>query len=266
MNDLLMNDSFTFINLMGGLGNQLFQYAAGLLHKKHNNSILLLCKPHTNIHDTKDYRETVFKNENKYDGDLPHHVTLYQEDGYAFWNPLEWNYSILHLYGYFQNYETLKSIMPEFRDIILKNLEEFRTTMTKKYEVSSSSIFIHVRRGDYINHTLFPVQSIEYYKDCYKDCYKHLNVNKVFIFSDDLEYCKSQEFFQSLNPTYVDEDVINSLALMSEIRGGAIIANSTLSWMGAYLGCQLNNVYCPKKWITDNDKSINICPNEWIKV
>ena len=62
-----MNDSFIFVNLMGGLGNQLFQYAAGMLHRKHTNGILILCKPHTNIHDTKDYRPILFKNENMYD-------------------------------------------------------------------------------------------------------------------------------------------------------------------------------------------------------
>jgi len=255
--------SLIFVNLMGGLGNQLFQYAAGLLHRKTSNGVLMLCKPHTNIHDSKDYRDIIFKNEHKYDEGIPQQVTLYQDDAYRAWNPLEWNYPLIYLYGYFQNYETLKPILPEFKDKILTNLDLYRFNMRQKYTVTDSSIFIHIRRGDYKEADR---QTTDYYKKALSILTKTKSISKIFIFSDDLEWCRSQEFFQSLNPTYVDEDVIESLALMTEIRGGAIIANSTLSWMGAYLGCQLENVYYPKKWLTDNDNSVNICPNEWIGV
>jgi hypothetical protein len=258
-----MNDSFIFVNLMGGLGNQMFQYAAGLLHKKETNGVLILCKPHTNIHDTKDYRETVFKNESRYDSDLPPHVSLYQENAYRSWNPSEWKYPVLYLYGYFQNYQTLKPILPEFKDKILTNLDVYKSNMKQKYFIRDSSIFIHVRRGDYGEENR---QTIEYYKNALSILLKNSSIDGIFIFSDDLQWCKSQEFFQSLNPTFVDEDVLETVALMSEIHGGAIIANSTLSWMGAYLGCELNNVYYPKRWLTDQVNSINICPNEWIGV
>ena len=255
--------SLIFVNLMGGMGNQLFQYAAGLLHKKTSNGVLTLCKPHTNIHDSRDYRDIIFKNEHKYDDYLPPHITLYQEDAYRDWDPSEWGYPVIHLYGYFQNYETLKPILPEFKKTILKNLEEYRRSMRQKYLITESSIFIHIRRGDYKEADR---QTIEYYKSALSQLSITKSISKIFIFSDDLEWCRSQEFFESLNPTYVDEDVIESLALMSEISGGAVIANSTLSWMGAYLGCQLENVYYPKKWLTDNDNSVNICPKEWVGV
>ena len=262
-----MNESLIFVNLMGGLGNQLFQYAAGLLHRKTSNGVLILCKPHTNIHDSRDYREIIFKNENKYDGGLLPQATLYQDDGYAFWNPREWDFSMILLYGYFQNYEVLKPILPEFKMTIMKNLEEYKMSMRQKYLVTDSSIFIHIRRGDFLKlQDIFPLQSVDYYKKAYTSLSSTRLISKIFLFSDDLEWCRSEEFFKSLNPTYVDEDVIESLALMSEIRGGAIIANSTLSWMGAYLGCELKNVYYPKKWLTDNNKTVSICPNEWIGV
>ena len=55
-----MSSSYIFVNLMGGVGNQLFQYAAGLLQQKETDGTLVLCKPHTNIHDTKDYRKILF--------------------------------------------------------------------------------------------------------------------------------------------------------------------------------------------------------------
>ena len=259
-------DSFIFVNLMGGMGNQLFQYAAGLLQKNETNGMLVLCKPHTNVHDTKDYRDILFKNEKKYDKELPSHITLYQEDAFARWNPLEWKYPILYLYGYFQHYPTLKPILPKFKENIIINLSQQKNIMLEKYSVKSSSIFIHVRRGDYIKlSNIFPIQPIDYYKKAYSRLLLTRNINKIFIFSDDMDWCKSQDFFKNLNPVWVEEsDPVDCLALMSEIHGGAIIANSTFSWMGAYLGCGIkpNTVIYPKDWFTD--KEVNLFPDEWI--
>lgn len=263
-----MNDSFIFVNLMGGMGNQLFQYAAGLLQKNETNGTLVLCKPHTNIHDTKDYRKILFNNENIHDGILPPHISLYQDDGFTSWNPSEWKYPIVYLYGYFQHYPTLKPILPHFKDIILNNLNQYKFKMLQKYTVNSSSIFIHVRHGDYIKlSNIFPIQTIDYYKKAYSKLSLSRNINKIFIFSDDMEWCKSQDFFKNLNPIWVeDSDPVDCLALMSEIKGGAIIANSTFSWMGAYLGCGIkpNTVIYPKDWFTG--KEINLFPYEWVCV
>jgi hypothetical protein len=82
----------------------------------------------------------ILKNENKYDDYLPPHITLYQEDAYRAWDPSEWGYPVIHLYGYFQNYETLKPVLPEFRETLLKNLEEYRRSMIQKYLITDSSI------------------------------------------------------------------------------------------------------------------------------
>ena len=257
-------ESFIFVNLMGGMGNQLFQYAAGLLKQQVTNGTLLLCKPHTNIHDTQDYRDILFKNENKYDGEIPPHVTLYQEDGFAPWNPETWKCDFLLLYGYFQHYSSLKPILPKFKESILECLYEKRMIMKQKYNVVIPSMFIHIRRGDYLNiKEVNHLESLEYYKNAYNLLAK----NKVYVFSDDIEWCKSQEFFKQINPTYVDEqDPVNALALMCEIKDGAIIANSTFSWMGAYLGCGLkpNVVYYPTKWF--EGKKPDLFPEEWIRM
>jgi len=257
---------------MGGMGNQLFQYAAGLLQKETTNGTLLLCKPHTNVHDTQDYRDILFKNEKKHDGDIPPHVTLYQEDGYARWNPEEWKYPIVYLYGYFQHYPSIQSILPKFKKNILENLYTQRLNMKHKYKVFSweKTYFMHVRRGDYLqNDTISHLHNLDYYKEAHKKLLSDKINYRLYLFSDDIEWCKSQDFFKSLDIIYVDEkDPINSLALMSEIKDGAIIANSTYSWMGAYLGCGLkkNSVIYPKKWNTDTNKSIDICPEEWIRI
>lgn len=263
-----MTEGYVFVNLMGGMGNQMFQYAAGLLQADIMNSSLLLCKPHTNIHDTQDYRDILFKVGSKWNDDLPPHVILYQSDSFAPWNPKELEYPIAYLYGYFQNYTILKQILPKFKEIILDSLSEQRNLMKNKYNIQSGSLFIHVRRGDYLEKSkIHHLQDEDYYISAYNKLISSINLNKLYLISDDIEWCKSQEFFKEINSIYVDEpNPINVLALMCEIKDGAIIANSTFSWMGAYLGTGLksNSVYYPTKWF--EDKNPDLFPEEWIRV
>lgn len=263
-----MTEGYIFVNLMGGMGNQMFQYAAGLLQAEVMNGTLMLCKPHTNNHDTADYRDILFKVGNKWNGDLPPHITLYQEDGFAPWNPEQWKYPTVYLYGYFQNYSVLKPVLPRFKEIILNSLSEQRTLMKLKYHITSGSAFLHVRRGDYVGlSNLHHLQDEDYYRIGYNQLTSSKNIYKIYLISDDIEWCKQQPFFKEINPTYVDEsDPVNALAFMSEIHGGAIIANSTFSWMGAYLGTGLktNAVYYPRKWF--KDKNPDLFPEEWVKI
>jgi hypothetical protein len=89
------------------------------------------------------------------------------------------------------------------------------------------------------------------------------HITRWFILSDDIEWCKKNISID--NSILVEEsDTLLSMALMSEIRGGAIIANSTFSWMGAYLGCgtKPNSVIYPKIWI--HGGTPDLFPEEWI--
>ena len=248
--------SYIFVKLMGGLGNQLFQYAAGMLQKRLSSGTLILCKPE-NIHDTFDYR-LLFTEGVIYNGITPMSFnTLYQENGYLFWDPNNYKDGIVLLYGYFQNYNVLKPILLEFKNHILQNLESLRT-----YTILPKSGFIHVRRGDYLNNPeLHHVQSLDYYK---KALSLMPHINHWYLFSDDLEWCKSQEIFNTLNITYVNEDPLHSLAYMSMIHEGAIIANSSFSWWGAYLGIGNANVIYPKKWL--GDISPDLFPEDWVGI
>uniref|UniRef100_A0A6C0D6G5 Glycosyltransferase n=1 Tax=viral metagenome TaxID=1070528 RepID=A0A6C0D6G5_9ZZZZ len=238
---------------MGGIGNQLFQYAAGFLQKKVSSSNLVLCKPE-NSHDSTDYRY-LFTEGISYNGDIPLCKTLYQENGFLVWDPENYNGDTIILYGYFQNYNVLKTILPEFKTHILLNLEHY-----KKFKIVSNSGFIHVRRGDYLNKSnSHHIQPLEYYEKAIR---LMSHISHWYVLSDDLEWCKSQELFNSLNVTYVNEDTLHSLALMTMICKGAIIANSSFSWWGAYLGCGEKNVIYPKLWF--EDVSPDLFPEDWV--
>lgn len=249
-----MGDQYIVVRLMGGLGNQLFQYAAGLLQSKVTHGKLYLEKPVENLHDTHDYRSTLFTFGEKYDSELSYHISHYQENGFAFWNPNDYNYSILRLYGYFQNYTSLKPILPEFKQHILGNLK-----CKIPYNVIPNSGFIHVRRGDYLKNSI-ELKNMNYYTEAIS-LNKHIDT--WYIFSDDIAWCKNSKLFDAIHTIYVEEtDPVVCLALMSEIKDSAIIANSTFSWMGAYLGCGTKNVIYPKTWIGTGTP--DLFPEEWI--
>jgi len=252
-------NSFVFVHLMGGMGNQMFQYAAGLLQKKLTNGKLYLEKAVENPHDTYDYRDLLFTNGEKYDNTLPYHLTLYQNDGFASWNPDDYKYPILLLFGYFQNYSVLSPILPEFRNHMLENLSEQRKYMSSKY-ITSASGFIHVRRGDYIK-LGWELDIIEYYRKAIN----MFDMKTWYILSDDIDWCKSQ--FTDINYIIIEEtDPILVMALMSLISDSAIIGNSTFSWMGAYLGCGLkpNSVVYPYCWIKTGTP--DLFPKEWMGI
>ena len=134
------------------------------------------------------------------------------------------------------------------------------------------SISIHVRRGDHVNHKLHGACSMEYYKNAIEKLMEDINKPHFFIFSDDPQWTK-KNIKLSFPTTYVNindtEKGYEDLRLMSSCKHN-IIANSTFSWWGAWLN---NNpekiVIAPEKWFTDplRNAKVNfedLYPKKWI--
>ena len=113
---------------------------------------------------------------------------------------------------------------------------------------------------------------IEYYKKAV-EVFKNLIGNdfELFIFSDDLDWCKKNFlFFNKVN--YVEHDLAgkkfyNYLYLMTKFKY-FIIPNSSFAWWAAWLS-QVNDkkIIAPKKWsgLVDESK-VDIVPDLWIKI
>ena len=263
-----MSESYIFVQLLAGLGNQLFQYAAGMLQARTTNGKLLLCKATQNHHSKKDYRDILMNKGEKYDKDVPPHVSFYQEDAFKPWNPYDYKYPTLYMYGYFQNYRSLEPILNEFRDNIRQQLEYQRSIVKKQYNIKEGDVFIHVRRGDYLSTSVHHIQTLEYYSKAITVLKENVNVRRWFIISDDMKWCKPQELFKQLLPVFIEEpDEIYTLAIMTEITSGAIIANSSFSWMGAFLGVgttKKNSVIYPTLWF--DNRTPDLFPSTWIGI
>lgn len=132
--------------------------------------------------------------------------------------------------------------------------------------LKEESVFIHVRRGDYLKTDFVDLSSTSYYKDALE--YVKNNVSQslhIYVISDDPSYCKSHfDFLKGENVTYVvgNQDY-EDLYLMTKCKY-AIIANSSFSWWGAYLsGAKI--ICAPKSRLRNKeDRPFEVLyPKEW---
>lgn len=135
----------------------------------------------------------------------------------------------------------------------------------------TASICIHVRRGDFISQTsaFRDLSASDYYERAIEKALK-LNPNStLFFFSDDLEYVKKRfkyenSFFVDCNRgsySYLD------IKLMSLAKVN-IIANSTFSYWGAYMGHENKTIIAPAQWYKPESgrETPNILFDEWILI
>ena len=187
-----------------------------------------------------------------------------------------------NLDGFFQTEKYFENIADEirsdfaFKDEYLKPCKEFIDSL------DTTPIFLHVRRGDAIGKEHYhPVAPMSYYVEALKKFDKD---TPCFVFSDDIDWCKSQELFKSDRFLFNDNierydyqsmDGSGSmqytllphvdLCLMS-LCSGAIIVNSSFSWWGAWLQNNRGKVIASKPWFgpsaSDLDTS-DVVPDHW---
>lgn len=122
-------------------------------------------------------------------------------------------------------------------------------------------VAIHIRRGDYVNNPFYvDLTSTDYYERAVKE----FPLGTTFlVFSDDIEWCKSylvgNEFEFSEGKTEIED-----LNLMAGCKG-IIMANSSFSWWGAYLGDDNKKVIAPKEWYTDGEQRTKLLDN-WKRI
>lgn len=165
--------------------------------------------------------------------------------------------------GYWQSEKYFK----ESENIIRKDLdfsEEIYYNITGKYPwiASEDTVSMHIRRTDYLttngNH---PVQPVSYYEQALDIIGK----KKIVVFSDDIQWCKDTLPFEDMVFAEGNDEIID-LYLMS-MCNDHIIANSSFSWWGAWLNPNKNKkVVAPKKWFGSAMSSKDIVPKTWTRI
>ena len=154
------------------------------------------------------------------------------------------------LFGYYQTPKYFENISDEIRQdfIFSVEFEEIFSNVKDEYELTDDLISLHIRRGDYLNNPNHPVQPLEYYEKALDMLPKDIN---VVIFSDDPYWCIEQEAFKDDKYMISADNAADfDLFFMTKCKYH-IIANSSFSWWGAWLG-NSEKIIAPKNWFSDS--------------
>lgn len=282
------------VEIMGGLGNQMFQYAFKMAYDAAHSQSALINVNTFNTYKSQPYLLDYFNIDKCYA--TPQQVANCQKK----YRKLRWKFpfrfyhktfvttvteTIENIYdpqlinktgdvyytGYFQTEKYFKHIRDDilhaFSLRIPLNTENKR--MLKKIKSTKTSVSVHIRRGDYtkLQH-IYGATDIKYYKKAMQYISENVSNPHFFIFSNDIKWCK-KHFSSNKNITFVDINDGNTgyfdLELMRNCKHN-IIANSTFSWWGAWLNENPDKiVIAPGKWFADN-RPTDIIPENWIKI
>ena len=261
--------AFNELGNNGRLGNQMFQYAAlrGIAaHKGYDWCIPPFSTPRVDNYSLANcfLMESV-KSTNQYILDRGFAPIVMEKDFHFDEELLNLCPNDVSLHGFFQSEKYFAHIKDEIRKDF--TFHDDLTIPVKGFlDELKDPIFLHVRRGDpnLVDARGFkwsytqcsdqhPPQPLEYYEEALK---LFPEDQEVVVVSDSPEWVLEQELFKpdrfyvstpeekypdgSYTP-YVD------LCIMANCKGG-IIANSTLSWWGAWLQNGAGKIVAPKMW------------------
>jgi hypothetical protein len=292
------------VQLIGGLGNQLFQYAMGRALSIQSQEKLYVDISSYSWDSLRTYALSPFsisaeiatKSEvealkqmkpslkdrifAKLKGKpIPYYrLPFLKEQSFAYdRNYTSFRKKNIYLEGYWQSERYFKAI----RTYLVSELSVSDTKFSlqgQQYknhiENELFSVSLHVRRGDYVSNTettdFHGLCDVDYYQEAIRKIRKELPHSTFFIFSDDKDYVK--EIFNRLPNVVFIEHIpfdFEELLLMSYCKHN-IIANSTFSWWGAWLNTNMHKiVIAPDLWFADKEMNLPIrylIPKNWYKI
>lgn len=230
------------VYIMGGLGNQMFQYAAGYAVAKTLGETLELNTTFYQQNKGRKYELGVFP--------ISFHVTNnvaepIQEKQHSYQDITKSGMMV----GYWQSEKYFDFVEDEIR-------KEFKLP---KAQIDDNMVAVTVRRGDYLS---LPEVFAQLDEDYYGEARKAFPNSVFVVFSDDPVWCEENlEWADIVMPC---SDPVQDLALLSSFKNH-IIANSSYGWWGAWLA-NGNKVVAPKKWFTNGLDDSDLIPNRWIKL
>jgi len=263
------------IKVYGGLGNQMFQYAFGLALLDKGRHVVF----DVSWYDSEERKKDEFPRPFGLDKFHVQHLVkgrLISSNPYVYENRIgKYEPGLLDLktdcnfIGYWQYPMYFEHLIPQLRmEFTLKD-----TYITEEYAefyqriTRSKSVSLHVRRGDYLKHPPGHYTSLPaaYYFDAISIAPK----GNLYIFSDDLEWCKKifkKEYFdRELFFVYMEDYLC--LDLMRRCSHN-IITNSTFSYWAALLNDNPDKVViCPRNYLDDPPEVSEIrYPRDWIRI
>ncbi len=287
------------LQLSGGLGNQMFQYAFGrAISKRLGVELVLdLSDPTLQIHNGYELRRTFnIQARAATKSDIKTVLGLFRHNnvkrvirklGLSQFFPMsyliETHFNFMpqtlkisdntYLSGYWQSEKYFKEVI----DIIFEDFTFFLPMSEMNQSLSAdiidekeTAISLHVRRGDFVNNLEFNKVhgnlSQEYYISAIKFMAEHVKSPRFYVFSDDMNWA-CNNLGSSFPFIFVDHNrgklSYEDMRLMSLCKHN-IIANSSFSWWGAWLNSNPEKmVIAPKYWFSNKTNTQDLIPQGW---
>lgn len=286
-------------HLLGGIGNQMFQYAAG-----RSLSLAQDQKHFLDLRDFSNYRlhqgfelTRVFNlSVDEADASVIGRVLGWRgnslvrkilrrsffswirgrkfivEPHFNYWPELFKLNGDLYLHGYWQSERYFQSFEKNirkdftFREPLIGLNKDLALSMQGQPAIS-----LHVRRGDYVsdakNSNVMNICSVDYYSKAIAHIAEQVEEPVFYVFSDDIAWAREHIPMQ-FPCTYIDHnhgaESYRDMQLMSLCKHH-IIANSSFSWWAAWLNPDKEKiVLAPKSWFVNGNETKDLFPAGWI--
>jgi hypothetical protein len=285
--------------LIGGLGNQMFQYAAGRALALERNEDFFV-----DIFDFKNYTL-----HNGYELDKPFEsmpliadgnllkrnlgwqfspllrkLRLHpsfskftrnniQEPHFQYWNGLKSTPSPCYISGYWQSEKYFSDFAPTIRSDF--RFRPFSSSLNRDLAAKISSVTavgVHIRRGDYASNpkttSTHGLCTLEYYRSAIEKISTSVANPYFFFFSDDIPWVRESLSIGDHPHAFISNNQglasYNDMHLMSLCKHN-IIANSSFSWWGAWLNANPSKIVCaPRSWFAaPHMKTDDLIPSTW---
>lgn len=288
-----------------GLGNQMFQYAAGKALADHLKTNLLLdttwyddsIQAQTprnfelnvypiqgNLANQEIVDQLIRPSSNGLLNKLKHQLNrrraihkqwAFIEPHFHFYSKFFEASSPIYLSGYWQSEKYFLPIADQIRQTftIEISIQEACFKTFKTIQSSTNSVSIHVRRGDMVKNPdvakIHGSCNLDYYLRCMKKVEERIKSPEYFVFSDDPLWCKQnlQSNFpiHFVSDNYAEKSYLD-IQLMRQCKHH-IIANSSFSWWGAWLNPNPDKiVIAPLNWFAHSEHNTSdLIPSSWLR-
>lgn len=287
--------------IIGGLGNQMFQYAAArAVSLRHGVPLLLdissfanyrlhqgfelkrLFECEAEVASERDLRALLgWQNSNLARKMLgrPLFAPMRSkkwvvEPHFHYWSGLSEVGPESYLSGYWQSEQYFSGVADQIRrEFTFREPMNIQNTEIAAKVSAVNAVSLHVRRGDYVNNqqnlATHGVCSIDYYQSAIRYVAERVQSPHFFVFSDDIDWTKENLVLdfpcQYLNHNQGAESY-NDMRLMSLCQHH-IVANSSFSWWGAWLNPDSDKiVIAPQKWFAAPNKVSDLIPQSWVRI
>jgi hypothetical protein len=282
------------VRVTGGLGNQLFQYAAGYAlsarlgvdlkldlsaYTQEGMRQFQLDKFHTSIHpatkqETVPFTGLSLLQRAYYRLRPPYRRPVYKQPGFGYDPHFSQAGDGRYLKGYWQSWKFFEPVSGQ-----LRNLYRLREEHTREVTAFAESlrrretVSVHIRRGDYNNPEALAYHgllSAAYYNAALQKIKTMHPGAEILFFSDDIEWVRAH--VQTDLPHRFVTGILTRTALedfhLMQHCMHHIIANSSFSWWAAWLNPHREKtVIAPQAWFsTTKNDTRDILPPAWIRL